>query len=565
VALLLLTGCVRSRIVGDGAVDAGAVDLGGGDLAALVDGAAIDGPIVPVCVPEPEICNGRDDDCDDVIDNEPAASTWCGARCGVEMCPRARPIAPMSNSLLTTRRPAFRWALEGDADSATLEVCRDRACTAIVTRLEGTTSATPIADLPRGVLFWRLVPRRAGRALPAVSPPWVAHLPSVSHDVDTSTGTVLDLDADGFGDAVLATERGLDIYLGSPTGLVAVRHFDSYTFFELGDVDGDGRGDLGGDLDLAFFRGAPGGLAPRVPLDRVGDGVGDVNADGYADLLMFDGVMFGSAEGPHGAPSWGSSGWESRRTALYFAAGDLDVDGVADIGAYHYCAVGLGGPSDCPGDPDVDFWLIGSSSSELLPAVSWCRKPRMVGVDVPAPVTLPLGDIDGDGRMDLAVTGHWTADGGVYPVRSPQRWGVLLSRGPRSSETPWARLGDLQIVGPACDIDGDGLGDLLTSDGPRILLSRGSAAGLEPGVVVLPGLTPIASTCLGDSDGDGLSDVAVHALDPTAAGGTRASVLLVLRGAPRGTVPPLELVQRIEVGSAAREKAYGSVYGPSLQ
>jgi len=151
VAATLSGGCWRSHTPPDtgpvDAVDANASDAGTSD--AQIDDAGLDagyddageedlGP--PPCVPEPEICNGRDDDCDDVVDNEPAASTWCGALCGVEVCPRARPIAPMSNSLLTTRRPAFRWALEGDADSATLEVCRDRACTAIVTRLEGTSA-----------------------------------------------------------------------------------------------------------------------------------------------------------------------------------------------------------------------------------------------------------------------------------------------------------------------------------------------------------------------------------------------------------------------------------------
>lgn len=562
VALLLLTGCVRSRIVGDGAVDAGAVDLGGGDLAALVDGAAIDGPIVPVCVPEPEICNGRDDDCDDVVDNEPAASTWCGARCGVEMCPRARPIAPMSNSLLTTRRPAFRWALEGDADSATLEVCRDRACTAIVTRLEGTTSATPLADLPRGVLFWRLVPRRGGRALPAVSPPWVAHLPNVSHDVDTSTGTVLDLDADGRGDVVFKTFHGAEIYLGSPIGLVAAYRFDRISdgIEKLGDVDGDGHDDLGNytGVPSQLFRGAPGGLAPPIPLERIGDGTGDVNGDGYADLLVFDGIVYGSPAGPRGAPTFNLPTewwWIERGDA--FPAGDLDADGIADIAAYIPCSESLG----CPANTHV--WVFPGSISGLLPGVDWGPEPPVMSISGSRVTNLLLGDIDGDGRMDLAVNANWVGE--RRSPRPPRSWGVLPSRRPPSSDTPWVRLGELQLVGPACDIDGDGIGDLLTSDGARVLLSRGGPAGLESAIDVLLGLTPFASTCLGDDDGDGLSDVAVHARDPAAAGGEGADVLLVLRGKPRGTVPPLELVQRLEVASTELPARYGSSGTPSLQ
>jgi len=122
---------------------------------------------------------------------------------------------------------------------------------------------------------------------------------------------VLDLDADGRGDVVFKTFHGAEIYLGSPIGLVAAYRFDRISdgIEKLGDVDGDGHDDLGNytGVPSQLFRGAPGGLAPPIPLERIGDGTGDVNGDGYADLLVFDGIVYGSPAGPRGAPTTWSS------------------------------------------------------------------------------------------------------------------------------------------------------------------------------------------------------------------------------------------------------------------
>lgn len=497
------------------------------------------------CEPAPETCNGRDDDCNGVLDDEPAASTWCGARCGVDVCPSARPTAPLASTLLTTRRPTFRWMLSGGADAARVDICRDRACTDLVTTLEGVTSTTPSEDLPRGVLFWRLVPLLAGRRLPAVSAPWVARIPSVGHAVDGATGPVLDVDGDGRADVLLrrythdTTRTEVVLYRGSDAGLVergslppSVVSVDA-----TADLDGDGRSDAivhdGGHV--ALLDGASMLLGPsRAVPDVVGwpgvSAAGDLDADGYADLLLppYSGagprIARGGAAGLDPdfadvpAPPYVEPGWDS----VVYAVGDLDADGSGDLVAAQDCSHALfGAVPSCP--TDRTLWRIRGGPLGLTTPQAWASVllSGAIGLDE-LDTALPLasaGDVDGDGLVDLVATDVYSVAVTIaVPGGVPASPLVLLSRDATLAHDASTSLDAGRVVhwlGPACDLDGDGAGDVVLTSDDGTFLRRGGAGGLRSEVIQLSPLGATGARCLGDDDGDGLSELAVLLYDPS--------------------------------------------------
>ncbi len=541
---------------GDGSVDATPLD------AEPADASDAAGDTGPICTPSREICNAFDDDCDGSVDEDPEASTWCGARCGVDPCPRARPIAPLSSALLVTRRPTFRWVLEAGADSARVEVCRDRACADVVTTISGTTSAGPAADLPQGVLFWRLVPRRAGVDLPAVSPTWIARVPPVTRATGGMTGIVLDVDADGRADVLLGrTRAGTSstrewlLFAGSTTGL-GERARLADTVLEVGavlDADGDGHADAvtfeADTTGVSVRRGAPFGwtgtselLPPSVSWTLL-TGAGDADGDGYVDLFFgrghlvrggpsFDTTPVVVADPPYSQPEFDST---------TYAVGDLDADGVADFLAMQSCRYGVLAPPWVTCASDRSIWRI-RGGTVLAAAERWAHVPLGStspgpDADTLAPIT-STGDVDGDGLVDLIAL-----PSGMAPR-------LLLNRSATPSVDSWTPLDTddtVAWVGPACDLDGDGADDLvLTRTAWRntsTFVRRGGASGPRAEQIVLSNLQAAATSCLGDDDGDGFSDVAVLLYDPELPG---SFVLHVYRGTAGGvsTMP----VQAIAVG-----------------
>jgi hypothetical protein len=60
----------------------------------------------------------------------------------------ARPVAPLSTSSTTSRRPTLRFELAGGTDGAWVQLCRDRECVAPIETLDASgTSARPTTDL----------------------------------------------------------------------------------------------------------------------------------------------------------------------------------------------------------------------------------------------------------------------------------------------------------------------------------------------------------------------------------------------------------------------------------
>jgi hypothetical protein len=295
------------------------------------------------------------------------------------------------------------------------------------------------------------------------------------------------------------------------------------------DLDGDGRSEL---AILAGRR--PSRILIVDPLASslegavlVGDGralgaftcVGDVDGDGLADLAVLssaqdsmDLLVFSGGDGsPLAAIPLCSDGGGSGSGCLVRAT-DRDGDGVDDVW------VGL----DELSPPRALLVSLGSGEvlAELRP--EWKGQKRF-GTHLAI-----LGDVDGDGRPDLAVvepneTARWPtpyrigaitvfSDGSrrLYRIRdSDARRGISRSDW-RSRHREFSAA-----ILPVDDLDGDGLGDLVVSDSGGFggaFLHSGKDGGLIREWVD-DGSRGFGFACdvalLGDVDGDGHRDLAI--------------------------------------------------------
>jgi len=317
-----------------------------------------------------------------------------------------------------------------------------------------------------------------------------------------------------------------------------------------GDVNGDGFDDVLASAPsfdnpevnegrIYLFQGSAAGLglAPAWTFEsdqagagaRVAQSAGDVNGDGYGDVVVgvagYDNgevdeglalLFLGSASGLSTTPAWTAEGDQAGAAfgGSVASAGDVNGDGFADI---HVGASGYDNPQV---DEGRAFVYHGSASGPSL-------TPDFIAESNQASAVfgrgMTAGDVNGDGFDDLIVgTQGYDSDqlneGRVYIYKgSPQG----LKKKPLAIlefNEAEARFGNQ--VRTAGDVNGDGFSDvianLINSPTPRVILYLGSPTG--------PGSTPDAILqadqpaqfgidlgTAGDVNGDGFDDVIVGA------------------------------------------------------
>jgi hypothetical protein len=432
-----------------------------------------------------------------------------GGACEVAV---ARPVFPPGTSTVTMLRPTLKWALPAGVDGAQIELCRDRACTMVIERVNATgASARPTMDLPRSsVVFWRLRGRVGASTGTRVSATWQFRTPARSATTaDTAYGTELDVNGDGFTDVAVGVlnangGRGaVNVYYGSATGPSAtvsrqiigpggIGELFAWDIASIGDVNGDGFSDLAVAAQEAT-------VAGRVRTGRVSIHLGSSAGIGLVASVHLDGV--------NASDGFGSS---------VSAAGDVDGDGYGDI------VVGaLRGDSGAFVDIGVCSVFRGSSTG-VLPVRA---------VDLPfSSLCSWAGDVNGD-RLGDVVVGQPSAT-----VASRMATGaayVLLGQVAGLSTTPQVSLAGANAndyfgaVQGAGDVNGDGFSDIAVGasgadpggriDEGTVALFVGSATGVtsiplsviegrESGVVF-----PSDLAFAGDTNADGFDDLAIAA------------------------------------------------------
>jgi hypothetical protein len=358
-----------------------------------------------------------------------------------------------------------------------------------------------------------------------------------------------DVNGDNYSDAIFYSAD--PIYFGD--GVVEVRYggpagFGSAANFTVtggptfgmaaeaaGDVNGDGYDDIlvgSRDDELAIvYLGSASGLGAgniQVLYSPVGGyehfgasvaGVGDVNGDGYGDVLV-------------GAPDGGST---------------------QSGGAYLY----LGTSSGLPVDPDDGIGFDPGNSDDDY------------GV-----VVAPAGDMNGDGYADAIIGDPTLGDGfSTHPG-----FFIIISGSPsglRGALAGAVGVADYDFLGgnafTAGDVNGDGYADALVSaigsldfggtSGYTRVYQGGGPSGSVLAVAQIPTVTTygtLNARTAGDVNGDGFSDIIVGAPDASGAGLVR---LYYGKADPPSTAPVVSLYGGQQSALAGWSVAMGDVNG----
>ena len=249
----------------------------------------------------------------------------------------------------------------------------------------------------------------------------------------------------------------------------------------LGDLDGDGRLDLvTASGALATIRLGQGdgsfGAAQTVSVGNAGTQavsltLGDLNGDGMLDLAV--GAYSGSNSGQvslllgSGAGSFGTATIYSGGTGTSFddiKLGDLNGDGVLDVIA--------AGDYQGSYDGQAVVWLGKGDGSLNTGQMYLMQGTNVVGV------SLDIGDLNGDGFLDLVTVGYESPGAGLANVRlgtGNGSFGAAVSFATQSGVSRALALGDL---------DGDGVLDLATvgsGAGGQLMLRYGTTRdGVAP-------------------------------------------------------------------------------------
>lgn len=348
-------------------------------------------------------------------------------------------------------------------------------------------------------LYWGRASGLDGGHFRGINPPFISAETSIGFALYGDTAGIADFDGDALADLALSapvfdplgtTDQIGRVYIHRGSASEGLTPCDQTlaparvrrdlgtwshygTSLAAGDFNGDGFGDLivACPQDVVLYLGSPSGLED-VPVDGLsGAGetlefLGDVNGDGYGDVAARTIPTSGAVEYEvvilYGNPSSMLSlhvqnlgrprfnyrfGWR-------MTAGDFNADGYSD-GAF----AGWG---------FVDVFH--GSSLGMVPSTRVITPPATAvgtpgeGYAFGASLSAP-GDIDGDGRAELAIGAPWALidardNGGgkafIYNARDqgvPAVWSLMLR--------PFGRVSYFSVSTVPGDVNGDGYDDLI--------------------------------------------------------------------------------------------------------
>ena len=301
----------------------------------------------------------------------------------------------------------------------------------------------------------------------------------------------------------------------------------------IGDLDGDGKPDIAAvnfnSNTVSVFRntGGTGSVTPTSFGDKVDFTTGtepysvaiaDMDGDGKADMVVTNNVS-NTVSVFHNTATRGVIDINSFCRRKDFATGvnpisvaiaDMDNDGKADIITANFYSNSI------------------SVIRNISPIGGVAFDPR---IDLPSgvrPYGLAVGDIDGDGKIDIASTNN--IDNNVAIFRNTTTGGVMSSSSfaPRVNFTTGTQPVSVAIG----DIDGDGKPEVMVANMIDRMVSvfhnvsaPGSidATSLEPKVDFVTGVLPY-NIAIGDMDGDGKADMVVSNYGNSRAGTQAVSV-----------------------------------------
>ncbi len=339
-----------------------------------------------------------------------------------------------------------------------------------------------------------------------------------------------DLDGDGKLDLAVANQNDNTVSVLRNTSTSGSIGFTTSVAFAagrfvisvaIGDLDGDGKADLVtinlGSATISVLRNTStsgsitsSSFAPQVTF-AAGAGpeaiaIGDLDGDSKADLAIassFDSFIVlvlknTSTSGSITNNSFAQGTFSSGLSPISVAIGDLDGDGKADLAVANY------------GSNTVSV-LRNTSTKGSITSNSFATR-----VDFPtgnAPISVAIGDLDGDGKADLAVANQ--DDTTVSVLRNTSTRGVIDANSFAAQVTFPTGQGSYSVA--IGDLNGDGKADLAIAniyDNTVSVLGNTSTRGIIDAnsfaaqVTFPTGKFP-SSVAIGDLDGDGKPDLAI--------------------------------------------------------